>query len=221
MTMLIHKMADYRRQLSKYEQKELLDKYKKHRDAEGGIFTSDKRRKLLGIKGESKKQIHEDSADFWYDVRKTVKNGLKDMELICDVAHPDQLKEMFIETLFKEEKDELAKIINIEEKIRFFKRIPSLEKALNALFKDYIVNHYVIDKHTGQKYTQSDIIGDDSWKAYLGYHTVITCMKFFKGHNFISTKAHERLVEEVEDMLNVEVARGTKLKINERVKGFV
>jgi|SRR6185312_9006759 len=214
-------MADYRRELSRYDQKNILGKYKKHQDADGGIFVSDKRRKLLGIKAKSKKHIHQDTSEFWYDVRKTVKSGLKDLELICDVAHPDQLKEMFTETLFKEEKDELAKLQTADDQVKFLKTIPSLEKFLTALFKDYVVNRYAIDKQTSRKYTKSNVIGSDVWKAYLAYEIVVICLKFFTEHNFISTKAHERLVDEVENMLNVEVARGTKLERNERVKGFV
>src|SRR5437870_10165023 len=122
-------VATYRRELPQYRRKNIIDKYKNLRDAKGGLFTPTMRRRLLGVKLLSSKEYKEDTADFWYDVRKTVKSGLKDIELICDMAHPDQLKEMFTETLFNEEKAEIAKLPNATEKEIFQKRIPSLEKS--------------------------------------------------------------------------------------------
>lgn len=215
-------MAEYRRQLSKYTQKNLLDRYKNHKNAEGGIFTESTRRRLLGIKAESAKELPPDTADFWSDVRKFVKNGLKDLELICDVAHPDQLEEMFYkQTLSKKEQSELEKIKEAWEQTKYLERFPSLNKFLESLFKDYIIERKMMIERLGKKYPQAVIIGSDAWKAYLAHDIVVICLKFFKEHNFISTKAHERLVEEVEDMINVEVARGAKLQRHERVKGFV
>ena len=106
-------VATYRRELPQYRRKNIIDKYKNLRDAKGGLFTPTMRRRLLGVKLLSSKEYKEDTADFWYDVRKTVKSGLKDIELICDMAHPDQLKEMFTETLFNEEKAEIAEWFSV------------------------------------------------------------------------------------------------------------
>src|SRR2546427_4594121 len=112
-------IANYRRELYKMERMNLIDKYKKLRDADGGIFTSTMRRRLLGIKLSSDREIREDSADFWYNVRTYVKNGLKDLELICEVAHPEQLEDMFAgRFLSKEEQQELAKISDSNENYR-------------------------------------------------------------------------------------------------------
>src|SRR2546428_7058747 len=162
-------MVEYRRENTKYEWSELLDKYKNLINAEGGVFRPDKRRKLLGLKPKADDPPHKDTANFWYDVRKTVKSGLKDLELICDIAHPDQLKEMFTETLSREENDEKTRLQNELEKStnektrqiifnkfnKFPKRIPSLEKLLTSLFKDYIKCQYAIDKKSGRKYSKA------------------------------------------------------------------
>lgn len=222
MTILYYNMANYRRELTKYDQKNLLGRYRNHKDAEGGIFTESTRRRLLGIKAESAKEFPPDTADFWSDVRKFVKNGLKDLELICDVAHPDQIEEMFYDqTLSKKEHSELEKIKEAWEQTKFLERLPSLRRFLTALFKDYVVIRKVMVERLGKKYDEPIVIGSDAGKAYLAHDVVVICLTFLKEHGFVSTKAHERLVEEVEDMINVEVARGTQLKRHERVKGFV
>src|SRR2546427_475668 len=115
-------MANYRREISKYEQKDVHSKYRDLVDKDGGIFTKDKRRKLLGLKQEHGK--------------------------------------------------------NFQNK-------------------------------------------EDSWKALLAEDIVNICMEFFMKRNLISTKAHLRLVEELQDMLDVEVSRTFYLKRDQRTKGHV
>jgi len=44
---------------------------------------------------------------------------------------------------------------------------------------------------------------------------------YLRDHNLISSKAHERVTDEFQDLVNVEIGRGTKLSLNERVKGFI
>ncbi len=75
-------MANYRRKLVEKHRKIIHDQFKDHLDAYGGIFTEDKRRKLLGVKAKptDEEEDEKESPDFWYDTRKTVKNGLKDLE---------------------------------------------------------------------------------------------------------------------------------------------
>ena len=103
----------------------------------------------------------------------------------------------------------------------FFERIPSLQKTLNALFRDYGTVRKRNLK-TSQFYTYFEPLEeDDEWKAMLADNIISIGIKFLREHNLISSKAHERLTEEFEDMVNVEIARGTKLKRMERVKGYV
>jgi hypothetical protein len=54
----------------------------------------------------------------------------------------------------------------------------------------------------------------------MSYYTIIICTRFLREHGFVSTIAHNRLLDEVEDMINVEIARGIRLKREDRVKGF-
>lgn len=185
-------MANYRRELPRSKLEFLLDKYKGHRDAEGGIFTSDKRRKLLGVKAESSKQIHQDTTDFWYDVRTTVKSGLTDLQLIAEVAHPEQLKEMFKMIPFGEwEKDRSE---------------TSLVNILDVIFEDH--NRPVLKKtEDGKKYLSRSNDVDDLWKAELVYEIVERCLKFYQESGLITSKVHERLVDEAIDMLGSEYSQ--------------
>ncbi|MHB8546005.1 MAG: hypothetical protein ACYDAJ_04500 [Nitrosotalea sp.] len=204
-------MADYRRELSKYDQRNILDKYKEHRDAVGGIFTPDKRRKLLGIKAESGKRDHQDTAEFWYDVRTTVKSGLKDLELLCDVANPKQLEEIFTNGIPL--RDELKGIHSFMFS-QMHNKSSALENILAALLQDY--NHNQTSYTKKSKNSKADFVSEDVWQAYRASNIIFICMDFFKRNNFISTKAHKILVEQVEDMISVEVYRGVKQEKNQR-----
>lgn len=182
-------MANYRRQLSKSRHEFILNKYKNHRDVEGGIFTSDKRRKLLGVKAESSKQFREDTADFWYDVRTTVKNGLTDLQLIAEVAHPEQLKEMFQLVPFAEWEKDNSKT--------------SLANILDAIFQDH--DRLVLEKtKDGHKVLTRTREENDLWKVELAYETVEKCLKFYKESGLITSRVHERLADEVIDMMGSE-----------------
>jgi len=212
-------MANYRRELSKYEARFMHAKFQNHTNANGGIFTPDKRRKLLGLKPKQGKH-HEDTADFWYDIKTTVKSGLKDFELFFDVASPEQIGKILEVRSTKDDLDKLHKISDPFEQETFWKSFPSLQGTLRALFRDYTKTRITKLKDGGVSKWVEPIDYDDSWKAQLADSVVQICLKFFREHRLISSKAHERLVDEMEDMLNVEVARGTQLPRSQRVKGY-
>lgn len=78
--MYLYKMAKYRRDLDKSNYETLKRNYQNHYDSkESGIFSKSKRHRLLGIKGDGKEEIKNES-DFWLDVRKAVKNGIVDLK---------------------------------------------------------------------------------------------------------------------------------------------
>jgi len=213
-------MANYRRDLSKIDLKRIHSKYRAHTDDDGGIFTKDKRRKLLGLKQKHGKYF-EDTADFWYDVRSSVKSSLKDLELFFEVAHQNQIKEVLYDAPSKEELKSL-KLTRDHNKIYYLQRqIPSLTHTLSALFQKY----YKTSKMklpTGEIRRYSEHIEeDDMWRANLVYDIIKIGVTYLRDHNLVSSKAHERLTDEFVDMVNVEIARGIKLSLNERVKGFI
>jgi len=213
-------MADYRREMNKSELKMIHNIYKIHTNNYGGLFTKDKRRKLLGLRLKDKK-YSDDTADFWYDVRKNIRNGLKDLELFFEVAHAEQIKDIIHDSPLKEELDLPRRTQDGNKIHELYRQIPSLKQTLTALFKP----HYQYKKmksSSGQTQRYSELIEeDDEWKSILVHDIIKMCIKYLRDQNLISSKAHERLTDEFEDMVNVEIARGSKLSRNERVKGFV
>ena len=163
LTILRSNMARYRRYLSESEQKRILNKYKNHRDAEGGIFGSDIRRRLMGVKDRKRVLYKHDTTDFWHDVRTYVKNALTDLQLVFEVADPNQLYEMFYPN-----QNESSK--------------PSLDNILRYLFR----------------YPAQEGL---AWKAELAKKITNLCLDFFRDNGLVTSMAHRRLVDEVNDML--------------------
>lgn len=172
-------MANYRRPLNKTQHEYLLKDYRNHRDAQGGIFTSDKRRKLLGVKSQSTKQRGEDTADFWYDVRTYVKNGITDLRLLAEVAHSDQLNEIF--------KDK-----NVEAYPKGDKRYArdDLIRFLQLLLSD----------RYGSEKTDSQ---NDQWKYELAHELVSMGLSFFQGKKNLNTELHQRIFHDVNDVISL------------------
>ena len=186
------KPVNYRRILSKYERAMIIKKYKELRDSEGGIFTSKTRRRLLAVKPDKKLNYREDNYDMWRDIKIYVKNGLKDLELFCETAHPDQVREVFKTT--------------VDKTIEDLERKPSLEKTLSMLLKDFKTFKYVIDPQNKVKYSKALIIDKDRvWKAELAYRIIQIALKYFQDENLITSKIHERLCSEILDMLQSEI----------------
>ena len=180
-------MADYRRKLSIEDHKNIVRKYKKHRDANGGIFVSRTRRRLLGIKDEKSGLFREDTSDFWLDVRNNVKTALTDLQLICEVANQDQLKEMFSVIPYSVRKSDPTKA--------------SLANVIETLF--YTLIQYKRDKGEIKPiFDQKNIV----WKAELSNDIVQKSLEFYDKNGMITSKAHERLVMEVTDMLGSELS---------------
>ena len=174
-------MAKYRREIVERDLMNIRDQFKGHLKAEGGIFTEDKRRKLLGIKAKSKKQIKQDNPNFWCDVRNTVRNGLKDLELFSLVAHPKQVKEIFEHRMVSG---------------KTFTPSP-LADVLIALFGDFPVSDY-------QKINEAKAF--DLWKAPLAYEIMRILIGYFLRRSLIASLAHQRVSDEFLDMMRVEIA---------------
>lgn len=180
MAMINRYMAKYRREIAEKDLRIIRDQFKGHVSEKGGIFTDDKRRKLLGVKAKLSKQVQEDTPDFWYDVRTTVKNGFKDLRLFCLVAHPEQVKEIF------------------EHKMITGKPFtPSpISDLLSALFEDFPIPDY-------QKINETREF--NLWKAPLAYEVVKILVEYMQRENLITSQAHHRVAEEFLDMMAAEI----------------
>ena len=183
-------MAKYRRPIDKSKLRYIVSKYKNHCGAEGGIFRPDKRRKLIGLKKKNPKEIEEGTADFWYDVRNSVKHGLTDLQLVSEVAHPEQLKEMFSLIPFGYWRKDISKT--------------DLPKLIRTILSSQPRSRVVKRKGMLMPVENEE---DDIWLAHLAYEIVIECFRFFNEHNLVTSKVHERLIDETEDMLNSEIGR--------------
>ena len=183
-------MAQYRRKLTTSKNKYILDKYKHNKNDDVGIFTSDKRRKLLGLKPKDRKIKPDNIANFWFDVRNSVKIGLTDLQLIADVADHNQLRQMFELIPFSEWDKDISKT--------------DLPKLCRTILSSQPNSRVVKRKGMLVPVENEE---DDVWLAHLAYEMVIECFRFFNEHNLVTSMAHERLIDETEDMLNSEIGR--------------
>jgi hypothetical protein len=87
----MRKSRGYRRKLPTREN-ELILKFYENPPRIGGFLSKDQRLRLLGKK---KKERETEESDFWYSVRKSAEGALLDLELLCKIAHDNQLKEVF------------------------------------------------------------------------------------------------------------------------------
>ncbi len=182
-------MVQYRRYLIPGRREFVRKNFEHHLNAEGGLFTPDKRRKVLGIRAKSK-IAPQNMANFWSDVRRYVRNGLSDLRLVADVANSEQMKEMFSLYSFDEGQKDRAKT--------------SIAKLVKTILESpdgsdrFIVGRQ--RKPSGKKEEP------DAWKAFLAVKIVEECLEFFNTHGFVTSKAHQRLVDELIDMLRTEMS---------------
>jgi len=218
-------MEEYRKYTRGYTPKQinqLQTKYDFHlQRRRRGFLSSNQKKILLHLSKWKKGTDNSAKHKFFYELRESAKTAFGDYLLLTETLNDDQLKEIFTHYSFTDKEEKYRSEKNIEH-VEFYKQIPVLHNVLESLFKLEYQNEPVVDSKGKFSHTISlpkDI--DDEWQARFAEETIRICLKFFKEHSLISTKAHERLVEEVEDMINVEVARGTKLKLSERVKGWI
>lgn len=210
------KSSKYTRELSAKQIKTLQDRYSGYlKRTRRGFLSASEKEKLLKIKKwqESDHEIYQ----FFYEIRESAKTAFADFILLCDTLNEKEIREIFSNDYSTNKINEMPDGMNFELMEQFYRTRP--------LLKDVI--RYVLQDRSKVKFTNIksnkdlELFDDDSWQAYLAHDLIRICLQFFREHNFISTKAHERLADEVEDMINVEVSRGIKLKRHQRTKGFV
>jgi hypothetical protein len=133
----------------------------------------------------------EDKSQFFYDIREHAKSAFGDLMLLIETLNDSQIKENF-ETRY--DQNELAR-----------------------LCKDPT---FTPDSFLHMMYLLFNTEGDDKWRAYLGYYLITIIFEFLKKHSYISTKAHERTLDEALDLINVEISRASQLPPQNRTKGF-
>lgn len=190
--------SNYLRDLSKNEIAGLQTKYDIHmKRTKSGFLERPVKEKLLRKKRWSEYTQDDEVYDFFYKIREHAKTALGDLMLLCDVLTDSQLREIFE---FKTE-GELKKQLSItkfgSEYGKLLSFAPSLENFLNSLTVSHDtkpVSPKVWDNRTLE-------VQPDSWKFYLVEHLIEISFEFLKQNGFITSKAHQRLVEEVMDMI--------------------
>ncbi len=210
------KSSEYTRELSEKQIKTLQARYKGYikRTRRGFLSTSEKE-KLLKIRKwqESDAEI----SQFFYEVRESAKTAFTDFVLLCDTLNEKEIESIFSNNYSKTELSKMPDSMNFELMEQYYRSHPIFKDVIRYILQD----RSVVSLSNVKSAKKLELFLDDSWQAYLAHDLIRICLQFFREHGFISTKAHERLAEEVEDMINVEVSRGIKLKRHERTKGFV
>jgi hypothetical protein len=213
----MNKSGLYTRDLSKKEIQSLQRKYTGYlKRSRQGFLSNNNKMILLKYKKWGEGTDSDDIYRFFYEIREKAFTAFSDLMLLCDTLSEDQIKEIFnIEPNISNKE---PRVFGNEEDYQSFQR---QHPVFNNIVENVLKDRSPITLKTIRKKSDYDLILDDSWQAFLAYGLIDMCLKFFSEHGFLSSKAHERLADEVKDMLNVEIARGIKLKRYERVKGFV
>jgi hypothetical protein len=188
--------------MDEHEHKLLLAKYKNHRDQHGGIFTPTTRRRLMGVKEANAKELKPDTADFWYDVKNTVRNGLSDMQLVSEITDNERQEELFGVVKPKDTDENLARA--------------SLADVLRTiLIKPWKLPAIELDSN-GFPRPKREKDEDDYWKAALAREVIKIGLEFYQKNRLITSKAHQRVVEELDDLIDLELYTAFRLPKSER-----
>ena len=164
---------------------EHLKRYKKHVDAYGGLFTSITRQNLLGINPKNP-QPYKDTPNFWSDVRKSVGNGLIDLQLVCAMAHTNQIKKMFQYTPLYSNEDRGGEISPEE----FYALRPNLTSVISSILPSFPIFN-----------NTEDLL----WRADIAKRLVTICLEFLNRNNLIRSPVHARHLSEVKSILDAEL----------------
>ncbi|MCH7561071.1 MAG: hypothetical protein IIC67_06870 [Thaumarchaeota archaeon] len=87
------KYRQYSRDLSDKELETLRKKYSNHlKKSKGGILSDKQRKRLLGYK---KKEHGTPDSDFWWKIKHSIQDSIMDIQLLCDIASEEELKDIF------------------------------------------------------------------------------------------------------------------------------
>lgn len=202
------KIREYLRKLSKKEIEELQLKYEIHiKRSRGGFLERPIKEKLLRYKKLDQYATTDDiSKDFW-EIREHAKTAIGDLLLLTDTLTESQLKEILLTQPPKDIMDSLSKNPDTKAHDRVWQSNPRLENVLRSILKDRDFGG-IYDKKEWDKKELSE--QEDAWKFFMVQTIIEICFDFLKNNSYVTTKAHERLVEEVIDMINSE-SRNTRI----------
>ena len=236
---MVRKPAKYRRQLTKDEYNAIREKYQGlFEKSTGGLFQKiETRSKVVGQKGE-KIMFTEDTSNFWYRIRERVKYGLADLQLLCEVAHENQMKWMFDLTkwddgiYFDEEtmknafdKDRKTDVFTTDIVLllrQIITDVPELELIDEWVMADDYEPPKKVTGKDGKEIDDPDFkpkmkrrearsfhytskAEDIIWRAEIVQKVMQECMIFLRRNQMLTTLAHKRVAEEMEDVIKTEI----------------
>ena|SRR3989338_5535253 len=196
------KNHQYTRELTSTQINELQSKYNPKSTKKRG-FLSSKQRVVLLHKGKiGKRTSIPNESDFFYTIREKAKSAFDDYMLLLYTLTDSQLEDIFSSQSGS-------------------KNTFSILSVLNRLFELEFRPITIVDvKGKKVKTSKEPINIDDTWKALLSETILKICIEFFKNHRYISTNIHNRFLDELEEMINVEISRASQLYMHNRVKGI-
>jgi hypothetical protein len=183
----------YRRELTPDQKESLRVKYRDYLQySRGGFLTTNKRKRLLEIK---KGDEGTPEADFWYKLKQSARDSIVDLQMICDIADNEQIKEIFQRIPIKK----IEK--NVPIKNEDFVSLPRLISSV-------LVTNWRSEKK------------DDLWKALLVKELINACLNYIETSGILMTKAHMRLIDEIRDLVNAVIGVAIELPPDRR-RGYV
>jgi len=178
----------YKRELSKKEKLSLNKKYQKYfKKTGGGFITTNRKLRLFGLKKSSEGTP---DADFWLKLKESARGSIVGLQLISDLGHTDQLKEIFGP-------------IHITKNLKNDLSDPSNQISLSSLIETILST-----KHEKNE--------DDLWKSLLAKDIMEKCFDYIKENKILMTKSHLNLIEQMQDLINAIVSVSVQVPVENR-----
>lgn len=181
---------EYRRKLSKNSKLSLQKKYADHlKFSRGGFLSTNRRKRLLELKLGEKSTPE---ADFWYKIKRYARDAIVDLQMICETANDNQIKEIFQSFPIKKTKKP-------NEPVDW-----SLFVSISTVLNSVLVFDWR-SKETG-----------DLWQTFLLKDIMNECLNYISLNGILMTKSHQRLIEEMRDLIDAIVGASSDLSPDQR-----
>lgn len=179
-------MTDYRAPLEDYGQEEIMETYSQYIGNYGGLFGSETRQNLLAINPKNPNPFV-DTPKQWSNIKKSVRNGFVDFQLVCKIANSNQLKKMFEHLPYYPQQGPTG-----STPIEFLDIVShNLVPALSAIFYS----------------DMADDAKQNRWKSELAIRIIGACLDYFLNSHLIRSPVHQRHLSEVGVILRSEIYR--------------
>jgi len=183
------KYRQYSRDLDTKELETLRKKYSTHlKKSKGGILSDKQRKRLLGYK---KKEHGTPDSDFWWKIKHSIQDSIMDIQLICDIASEEELKDIFGTKPTASDDYPITKVLlSLLPESRTFRMKP---KEIEKLQKE------------------------QEWRKVILNEIVLESLYWYFHSGLFETDAHTRLLAETMDAISVLSGGDYKIQTNYEV----